>query len=117
MSSTGTSDTVVLIHGLWMTPRSWERWIERYTVRGYKVIAPSWPGMEPEVEQLQRDPSPIAGLSVGEVVDHYERIIRGLNRPRSSWATPSAAPSSSSCWTAVSAPPAWQSMPRRCGGC
>ena len=23
-------DTIVLIHGLWMTPRSWERWIERY---------------------------------------------------------------------------------------
>ena len=22
--------TIVLIHGLWMTPLSWEHWIERY---------------------------------------------------------------------------------------
>jgi hypothetical protein len=22
-------DTIVLIHGLWMTPRSWEHWIEK----------------------------------------------------------------------------------------
>ena len=24
-----TPDTIVLIHGLWMTPRSWEHWKER----------------------------------------------------------------------------------------
>ena len=36
-------DTIVLIHGLWMTPLSWEKWIERFEARGYKVIAPSWP--------------------------------------------------------------------------
>jgi pimeloyl-ACP methyl ester carboxylesterase len=23
-------DTVVLIHGLWMTPRSWEGWVPHY---------------------------------------------------------------------------------------
>ena len=26
-----TPDTIVLIHGLWMTPRSWESWADRYT--------------------------------------------------------------------------------------
>ena len=26
-------DTIVLIHGLWVTPRSWEQWIERYEGR------------------------------------------------------------------------------------
>jgi hypothetical protein len=25
----GAPDTIVLIHGLWVTPRSWEHWIER----------------------------------------------------------------------------------------
>ena len=24
----GPPDTIVLIHGLWVTPRSWEHWIE-----------------------------------------------------------------------------------------
>jgi hypothetical protein len=22
-------DTIVLVHGFWVTPRSWERWVER----------------------------------------------------------------------------------------
>jgi alpha-beta hydrolase superfamily lysophospholipase len=30
-----TPNTVVLIHGLWMTPLSWEHWIERYEARGF----------------------------------------------------------------------------------
>jgi len=74
-------DTIVLIHGLWMTPRSWENWISRYESRGYNVLAPSWPGMEAEVEELNRDPSPIAELDVEQIVDHYEGIIRGLDGP------------------------------------
>ena len=32
--ATITPDTIVLVHGLWVTPRSWERWIERYEGKG-----------------------------------------------------------------------------------
>jgi pimeloyl-ACP methyl ester carboxylesterase len=74
-------DTIVLIHGLWLTPRSWEKWAERYASRGYRVLAPSWPGMEGEVETLNADPSPIGPLTVDKIVDHYERIILDLERP------------------------------------
>jgi pimeloyl-ACP methyl ester carboxylesterase len=73
--------TVVLIHGLWMTPRSWEKWIDRYSSRGHTVLAPSWPGMEAENEELLRDPSPIARQTVPAILDHYERIIDKLERP------------------------------------
>jgi pimeloyl-ACP methyl ester carboxylesterase len=75
-----TLDTILLIHGLWMTPRSWESWKDRYESRGHTVLAPAWPGMEGEVEELNRDPSPIAGLDVQQVVDHYAGIIDGLDR-------------------------------------
>jgi alpha-beta hydrolase superfamily lysophospholipase len=34
-----TPDTIVLIHGLWMTPRSREHWIEHYEDGGYRVLA------------------------------------------------------------------------------
>jgi pimeloyl-ACP methyl ester carboxylesterase len=74
-------DTIVLIHGLWLTPRSWERWVDRYAHRGYQVLAPAWPGMEAEVEALNADPSPIARLTVDRIVDHYEEIILNLERP------------------------------------
>lgn len=76
-----TTDTVVLIHGLWMTPLSWERWISHYTARGLTVIAKSWPGLDRDIEDLRRDPSSIAGLGLTEIVDHYERIIRELECP------------------------------------
>ena len=78
---TATTDTIVLIHGLWLTPRSWERWIERYASKGYRVLAPAWPGMEGEVEALNADPSPMAKLTVEQIVDHYESIIIDLERP------------------------------------
>ena len=72
---------IVLIHGLWLTPRSWENWKARYEQRGHKVHVPAWPRMQGEVEALRRDPSVMNGLGLPEVVDHYERIIRLLDTP------------------------------------
>src|SRR4051812_34726780 len=76
-----TNPPIVLIHGLWLTPRSWEGWKARFEERGHEVLAPAWPRMEGEVEEIRRDPSVMNGLGVTEVVDHYERIIRGLDAP------------------------------------
>jgi pimeloyl-ACP methyl ester carboxylesterase len=76
-----TPHIVVLIHGLWMTPRSWEHWIERFEGRGHRVLAPAWPGLEGEVEELRRDPSPLARIDAEAILAHYERIIRDLDRP------------------------------------
>lgn len=77
-TQTTTPDTIVLIHGLWMTPRSWEHWIAFYEARGFKVLAPAFPGLEAEVEALRDDAQPIAELSVKKVVDHYAKIIEAL---------------------------------------
>ncbi|HWB32780.1 MAG TPA: alpha/beta hydrolase [Acidobacteriaceae bacterium] len=75
----GKSNPVVLIHGLWMTAKCWENWVPRYEAKGHRVIAKSWPGMDVGIEELRRDPSPIAGLGITEIVAHYENIIRGLD--------------------------------------
>jgi Lysophospholipase len=72
---------VVLIHGLWVTALSWEHWIERYTERGYNVIARGWPGMDVDVEQLRKDPESVANLGITDIVDHFDRIVRDLERP------------------------------------
>lgn len=74
-------NTIVLIHGLWLTALSWEHWVERYTKRGYRVIARSWPGMDGDIDTLRRDPSAVASLGVGDIVDHFEQLIRELDRP------------------------------------
>ena len=70
--------TILLVHGLWLTPRSWESWKTRFEDRGHEVLAPPWPRMSGEVEALRRDPSVMNGLGVAEIVEHYERIIREL---------------------------------------
>ncbi|MFL5864925.1 MAG: alpha/beta hydrolase [Solirubrobacteraceae bacterium] len=72
---------IVLIHGLWMTPLSWEGWIDRYRSRGHEVLAPAWPGMDGDIEQLRADPSAIEHLGVEDIVDHYDAIIRELATP------------------------------------
>jgi len=74
-------DTIVLVHGLWMTALSWEHWVGRYTAKGYRVIAQSWPGMDGPIEALRRDPATIARLGIDKVVEHYERAIEGLDKP------------------------------------
>lgn len=82
MTTNPSGDTVVLIHGLWMSPLSWEHWIERYSSRGCNVIARAWPGMEDrDVDDLRRDTSAYERVGVTEIADHYERIIRELDRP------------------------------------
>ena len=74
-----TPDTIVLIHGFWVTPRSWEGWIERYESRGYRVIAPAYPGFEVEVEALNADPSPIEEQTIPGIIEHLEGVIAELD--------------------------------------
>jgi alpha-beta hydrolase superfamily lysophospholipase len=75
------TDTVVLIHGLWMTPRSWEHWIDRYSARGLNVVAPPWPGHDVEVDALREDPSALEDLTFAKVADALESAVRELDSP------------------------------------
>ncbi|HEY2216663.1 MAG TPA: alpha/beta fold hydrolase, partial [Solirubrobacteraceae bacterium] len=79
--STDAKPTIVLIHGLWVTPLSWEKWIERYSAEGYEVLAPAWPGLEGDVEALRADHSAFDDLGLTEIVDHYAEIIGKLDAP------------------------------------
>jgi esterase/lipase len=92
-----TQIPIVLIHGFWVTPRSWEHWIAHYESKGHRVLAPAYPGFEVEVEALSADPSPTVDLTVPQVLEHLESVVGELDTPRSSWATRPAASSPSSC--------------------
>ncbi|MEU5320204.1 alpha/beta fold hydrolase [Streptomyces sp. NPDC021056] len=74
-------DTIVLIHGFWVTPRSWEQWAAHYEKRGYRVLTPAYPGFEAEVESLNADPTPIEKVTVPQIIDSLETLVRGLDRP------------------------------------
>lgn len=47
-SESPPAETIVFIHGMWMTPLSWEHWSDGYTARGHRVLAPAWPGLDKE---------------------------------------------------------------------
>ncbi|MEO3869521.1 alpha/beta hydrolase [Nonomuraea sp. B12E4] len=76
-----TPDTIVLIHGFWVTPRSWEHWITHYQARGFTVLAPAYPGFEVEVEELNADSTPIEQVTVPQIIESLETLVRGLDTP------------------------------------
>ena len=75
------SQTIVFIHGAWVTPVSWEPMLGYFKEKGYECVAPAWPGKDRAVEAIRADPSALAGLGIGEIVDHCEAIIRALPEP------------------------------------
>jgi pimeloyl-ACP methyl ester carboxylesterase len=81
MPADDAPDTIVLIHGFWVTPRSWEDWKTHYEQKGFTVLTPGYPGFEVEVEALNADPSPIEALTVPAIVEHLESVVGALDRP------------------------------------
>ncbi len=72
--------TIMLIHGLWMTPLSWENFEKRFQELGYQVMVPGWPGHEGDILEIrEKAESTLAGLGLEEVVDHYRGILSNLN--------------------------------------
>jgi pimeloyl-ACP methyl ester carboxylesterase len=73
---------MVFIHGAWVTPLCWEHFQPFFEERGYSTIAPAWPGKQGSVEAQRSQPSlSLEGLGIGEIVDHYERILIELSEP------------------------------------
>ena len=73
--------TIVFIHGAWVTPKCWDPMRGWFEAKGYECIAPPWPGKDRSVEEIRKDPSPLKGLGIGEVVASYEKVIRDLDEP------------------------------------
>jgi pimeloyl-ACP methyl ester carboxylesterase len=71
---------VVFIHGLWLLPSSWDRWIEAFAAAGYAPLAPGWPDDPQTVEEANANPDTFAKKTVGQVADHFEEAIEGLER-------------------------------------
>jgi pimeloyl-ACP methyl ester carboxylesterase len=74
--------TVVLIHGLWMTPLAWEHWVERYEARGCTVLTPGYPGIgqgETGLLALRENPDAVGGVGVREVMDYMTEYIGKLD--------------------------------------
>jgi pimeloyl-ACP methyl ester carboxylesterase len=72
-------NTILMIHGLWLTPRSWDGFRDLFEMRGYRVLTPAWPGIHGSHQDMRRDPLEPEGLGIVEIAEHYEGIVRGLD--------------------------------------
>jgi pimeloyl-ACP methyl ester carboxylesterase len=71
---------VVFVHGLWLLPSSWDRWAKLFEDNGYVALSPGWPDDPETVEEAAEHPEVFAGKSIGQIADHFETIIGGLDR-------------------------------------
>ncbi|HEY3069652.1 MAG TPA: alpha/beta hydrolase [Gaiellaceae bacterium] len=82
MEAAATDRTpLMLIHGAWLSSRSWENFSDYFRKRGFAVSAPEWPRKQGDVEELREDAEEIKGLGLTEIVDHYESQIQALDEP------------------------------------
>jgi non-heme chloroperoxidase len=71
---------VVFIHGLWLLPSSWDRWAAMFEAAGYSAVVPGWPDDPETVAEAKAHPDVFAGKTVGQVADHFARVIGRLNK-------------------------------------
>lgn len=72
---------VVFIHGAWLHTLAWESWVERFAGRGFLAFAPGWPGQQPELRDVLRDPEEFGDIGLDALTDHYARFMRSLDVP------------------------------------
>jgi non-heme chloroperoxidase len=71
---------VVFVHGLWLLPSSWDRWVTLFEEAGYIAVAPGWPDDPETVEEAKEHPEVFAHKSVGQIADHLEGFVRQLDQ-------------------------------------
>ncbi|MBO9714268.1 alpha/beta fold hydrolase [Sphingomonas sp.] len=77
------SQTIVLIHGAWVTPASWDRFAGRLRAAGHVVHTPSWPLIEGlDAAAINASvPQGFGALGVGRIVDHLATFVASLPEP------------------------------------
>jgi pimeloyl-ACP methyl ester carboxylesterase len=71
---------IVLIHGLWVLPSSWNNWVEYFEQEGYPGVTPDWPDDPETVEEARANPDVLAKKTLKQVADHTEEVIGRLTK-------------------------------------
>jgi pimeloyl-ACP methyl ester carboxylesterase len=74
------SETIMFVHGAWLTPASWSGWRARFEADGYTTVAPAWPHIPDTPSDLgARGPDPaLARLGIAEIVERYATLIEAM---------------------------------------
>ena len=73
---------IIFVHGMFQNPKSWAKWVEFFSQKGYNCIAPAWPFHEGEPAELRDNPPQGLGdLSLNDIVTDIETLALNLDRP------------------------------------
>src|SRR5688500_701825 len=79
-ANASSATPVVFVHGLWLLPSSWDRWVTLFEEAGYIGLTPGWPDDPESVAEARQHPEVFAGKGSREIAAYAEAIIRRLNR-------------------------------------
>ena len=79
-ANASSATPIVFVHGLWLLPSSWDRWVTLFEEAGYVGVTPGWPDDPETVAEAREHPEVFAGKGIGEIADYEEAIIRRLDR-------------------------------------
>ena len=79
-ANASSATPVVFVHGLWLLPSSWDRWVTLFEEAGYVALTPGWPDDPETVAEAREHPEVFAGKGIREIADYEEAIIRRLDR-------------------------------------
>jgi pimeloyl-ACP methyl ester carboxylesterase len=71
---------VLFIHGLWLLPNSWDRWVTLFEEAGYIALTPGWPDDPDTVAEANANPEVFAHKTIGQIADHSASVIDGLDK-------------------------------------
>jgi non-heme chloroperoxidase len=71
---------VVLIHGLWLLPSSWNNWADLFKQEGYAPLTPDWPDDPETVGEARQNPDVLAGKKLKQAADHTAEVIDKLDK-------------------------------------
>lgn len=73
---------IIFVHGMFQNPKSWEKWSQFFSEKGYNCIVPSWPYHEGDPSSLRASPSENLGkLTLKEVIASIENVVEQSNNP------------------------------------
>ncbi|MCG8312133.1 MAG: alpha/beta hydrolase [Pseudomonadales bacterium] len=77
------SQTVVFIHGMYLTSQSWSGWETYFQDLGYATYSPDWPLHDLSVEELNNlhPDSQLGELQLESVLEYYREFITNLSEP------------------------------------
>jgi pimeloyl-ACP methyl ester carboxylesterase len=72
------TQTIMFVHGMYMTSLCWENWSAFFRAKGYTCIAPDWPGRDKTVQALRKPDPQLGNLSLKAVIDHFAGKAKSL---------------------------------------